>query len=382
MTARQGRFALFYGAFYLAFGAYLPYMPVWFEGRGLAPEQIGLAAAAGMIGRLIAAPLGAVWADRASRRRDALIGFAAINLLAFALHIPAIDPRAILVLALLAGASMTGIIPLVDAFAMSQARAKRFEFGPARAIGSFTFVLGNLGAGYWVSRAGGEAALAWILGGAALTLAAAMLLPPGRRRTASQTRPAMRAADLKLLAGAGLPLAFAASAFLQGAHGFYYAFSAVAWRAQGIPGEAVGALWSTGVAAEIVFLMLVGRAMRNWTPAGLLVLGGVCSLIRWSALAMAPPLLALFALQILHAGSFAATYLGFLRFASQAMPERLAATVQVVNSALSGGIVLALATLASGYAYASMGTSGFALMLVPAGAGLVAAVCLQRRNRF
>ena len=97
MTARQGRFALFYGAFYLAFGAYQPYMPVWFEGRGLAPEQIGLAAAAGMIGRLIAAPLGAVWADRASRRRDALIGFAAINLLAFALHIPAIDPRAILV---------------------------------------------------------------------------------------------------------------------------------------------------------------------------------------------------------------------------------------------------------------------------------------------
>jgi len=25
---------LFYSAFYIGFGAYLPYMPVWFEARG------------------------------------------------------------------------------------------------------------------------------------------------------------------------------------------------------------------------------------------------------------------------------------------------------------------------------------------------------------
>jgi hypothetical protein len=49
---RSTRFALFYGAFYLGFGAYLPYMPVWYEGRGLTPEQIGAAAAAAMAGRV------------------------------------------------------------------------------------------------------------------------------------------------------------------------------------------------------------------------------------------------------------------------------------------------------------------------------------------
>lgn len=378
--SRQIRFALFYGALYFGFGAYLPYMPVWFEGRGLSPEQIGMAAAAGMVGRLIAAPLGAIWADRASRRRDAIIGFSVINLVAFLLHIPATDPAVILLLALLAGASVTGVIPLIDAFAMGQARVKKFEFGPARAFGSASFVIGNLGAGALVSVYGGEAALAWIIGGCVLTAVAALALPPGHRMPDMTAGAALRPVDLKLLLAGGLPLAFAASALIQGAHGFYYAFSAVAWRSEGIPAAAVGALWSAGVIAEIVFLTFVGRFFRGWSPAGLMALGGAISVVRWIALALAPPLVVLFPLQILHAGSFAATYLGFLRFASAAAPGRLAATVQVVNSALSGGIVLAAATLVSGYAYAQMGTGGFALMAGPAGIGAVCAMFLLRRR--
>lgn len=380
-SSRQARFALFYGALYFGFGAYLPYMPVWFEGRGLSPEQIGFAAAAGMIGRLIAAPLGALWADRARRRRDAIIGFSALTLIAFLLHIPATDPRLILLLALFAGATITGVIPLIDAFAMGQARVKRFEFGPARAIGSATFVAGNLGAGALVSVWGGEAALAWIIAGAGLGVVAALLLPPGRRMPDSSGRPALRMADLSHLARHGLPLAFAASALIQGAHGFYYAFSAVAWRGEGIPAAAVGALWSTGVLAEIVFLSFVGKLFRGWSPAGLIALGGVCSVLRWGLLALSPPLWLLFPLQILHAGSFAATYLGFLRFASAAAPNRLAATVQVVNSALSGGIVLAGATLVSGYAYGQYGVGGFALMAIPSAAGAVCALFLLGRTR-
>lgn len=380
-SSRQARFALFYGAMYFGFGAYLPYMPVWFEGRGLTPEQIGLAAAAGMIGRLIAAPLGAMWADRAARRRDAIIGFATLTLIAFLLHVPASDPRLILLLALFAGAAVTGIIPLTDAFAMGQARVKRFEFGPARAVGSATFVIGNLGAGALVSAYGGEAALAWILAGAGLCVIAAVNLPPGRRMPETASRPGLRAADLKHLAGHGLPLAFAASALIQGAHGFYYAFSAVAWRGEGIPAAAVGALWSTGVITEIVFLTFVGRLFRGWSPAALMALGGLASVLRWGLLALSPPLWLLFPLQTLHAGSFAATYLGFLRFASAAAPDRLAATVQVVNSALSGGIVLAGATLVSGFAYAAFGIAGFAFMILPSLAGLACALLLAGKAR-
>jgi len=79
--------------------------------------------------------------------------------------------------------------------------------------------------------------------------------------------------------------------------------------------------------------------------------------------------------------SFGATYLGFLRYASDHVPDRFAATAQAVNSALSGGLVLAAASFASGFAYAAFGAGGFAMMAIPAGLGLACAIMLANRGR-
>lgn len=381
---RPARFALFYGAFYLGFGAYLPYMPVWFEARGLSPELIGLAAGAGMAGRVIAAPLGAALADRMLKRRHAVTGFALAAALIFAAHIPVTSPWLIVVLAGLAGGAYTGVVPVIDAFAMGEAKRRRFAFGPPRALGSAAFVAGNLGCGALIGAFGGEAALYWTLTGAGLAVIAALHLPEGRRRAVTPQARSRRAGLTDLagaLSRAGLPLAFAASALVQGAHGFYYAFSAVAWKAQGVPAEAVGALWATGVAAEIVFFTVAAKHFTRLNPAWLLVFGAAASILRWAALAAAPPLGVLFMLQSLHALSFGATYLGFLRYASDHAPERYAATAQALNSALSGGVVLAGATYASGHAYAAFGAGGFLAMAPPAALGLLCATALALRAR-
>lgn len=93
---------------------------------------------------------------------------------------------------------------------------------------------------------------------------------------------------------------------------------------------------------------------------------------------MSPPLWALFALQSLHAVTFAATYVGFLRFASEHVPDEHAALAQALNSALSGGLVMAAASAVSGYFYARIGAGGFAIMVIPAVCGLAAAVLLHR----
>ncbi|GGB85883.1 MFS transporter [Glycocaulis alkaliphilus] len=374
------RFALFYGAFYLGFGAYLPYMPVWYAERGLSPELIGIAAAAGMVGRVAVAPLGAFWSDRAARRRDAILAFSLAGLAVFLAHIPGTHPIFILALAGLSGAAVTGVIPLVDAFAMGQARKEGFAFGVPRAFGSALFVIGNLGTGALISMYGGEAVLVWVLASAALTALAAVFLPAGRIDT-SAGAARHEAPPLRILLGAGFPLAFAASALIQGGHGFYYAFSALAWRADGVPAWAIGALWATGVGAEIIFFAVWGRVLKGWSPAAMMALAGGVAVVRWLALALSPPLWALFPLQGLHAFSFAAAYLGFLRYAADHAPERLAATAQSVNSALSGGLVLAGATFVSGLAFAAFGTAGFALMAIPAGLGGLCALWLIRRDR-
>ena len=380
---RPVRFALFYGAFYLGFGAYLPYMPVWYEGRGLSPEMIGAAAAASMAGRVFAAPLGAMLADRAPKKRWAVLTYALVSFFAFAAFIPATNPWAILVLAGLAGGAFTGIMPIIDAFAIQESSRRRFAFGPPRAFGSATFIIGNVGAGWLIGWLGGEAALAWTLIGAALAVLTALMLPEGRNRPepVAPENTAPKTGVVAAMLSNGLPLAFAASALIQGAHGFYYGFSAVAWRAEGVPAGAVGLLWATGVGAEIVFFAVSARLLRSVSPAKVLMLGGAVSVIRWLALAVSPPLWLLFPLQLLHAFSFSATYLGFLRYAADNSPQRFASMAQAINSAFSGGLVLALAAYASGFAYSAYGAGGFAVMAIPSGLGLLFAFWLVQTAR-
>ena len=40
--------ALFFGAFYFVYGAYLPFWSLWLEGKGVSAEQIGLLLGVGM----------------------------------------------------------------------------------------------------------------------------------------------------------------------------------------------------------------------------------------------------------------------------------------------------------------------------------------------
>ncbi|WP_394692343.1 MFS transporter [Hyphobacterium sp.] len=369
------RFAAHYGAFYLAFGAFLPYLPVWLETRGLSPELIGIALAGGMIGRTVLAPAGAAWMDGASRRRDAIVGFAWAGLAGFLLVAPFRDAVLLTIVAALAGATFSGQIPLVDAFAAWSSRKEGFAFGPARAVGSATFIIANLSAGALIGQFGGEAALVWMAGGAALTVATAHWLPVGdRQKPAKGTDPV----PLRLLITRPFVLALLASALIQSSHAFYYVFSAISWQADGIRPQMVGALWSTGVLAEIVFLTLSGRYLSRFRPAHLMMIAAGAAVLRWTLTAFSPPLAVLFVLQMTHALSFAAAYLGFLRFTSDFAPDRLQASTQAANSALSGGLALAAMSAASGIIYDYAGGAGFALMAIPAAIGGICAYLLLR----
>jgi PPP family 3-phenylpropionic acid transporter len=285
----------------------------------------------------------------------------------------------LLVLSFLSGALVFGQIPVIDAFAIRAARGGAFSFGPVRAFGSAMFIVANFAAGFLIDRFGTESILAWLILGAGLLALAAAWLPEGRRPEETvRSGKGDLVHVLRMLAGP-LGIALAASAMVQSGHGFYYAFSAKAWSEQGFSGTAIGALWATGVAFEIAFLWLSGRGLLGRaSPAMLLAIGSAASVVRWGLTALSPPLWGLFVLQSLHALTFAATYVGFLRFASEWVPDEHAAFAQALNSALSGGLVMAAMSALSGYFYAQMGAAGFAAMILPAICGLGAALFLHR----
>lgn len=362
------KYAAHYAAFFFVFGAVLPYLPVWLEGRGLSPQAIGIAAGAGMVGRVIVSPLAARLMDGAGRRRDVLIGISWASLAVFLALVPATGTAALIAVPALALAINGGQTPLLDALAIRAAHREGFTFGKVRAVGSASFVIANVGAGFLVARLGGEAALGWAIAGSVFALGTAYWLPkdPPVQPERDGNAPRWRLRSMLTLP---VILALVSSALVQGAHGFNYGFSTLAWTAQGISPDVIGLLWAWAVIAEIVFLWRSASWLKSWPPETLILLGAGASVLRWGLFSLAPPLWLLFIFQTLHALTYTATYLGFIRFAAQHVPERFSASAQALSSALSGGVVLAATTAISGVLFERYGSGGFAGMMLPAAFG-------------
>jgi PPP family 3-phenylpropionic acid transporter len=168
---------------------------------------------------------------------------------------------------------------------------------------------------------------------------------------------------------------------VQAAHAFQYGFSAILWKSQGISEAVTGQLWAFGVVVEIALMWLFEpwRRRAGIGPWSLLVVGSIAAVVRWTAMAFAPPLWLLWPLQALHALTFAATFLAGLQIVERLSPPDSHTAAQTLSSVLSAGVLIGLATAVSGPLYDRFGAGGYAAMAVMALAGLLAALPLRSR---
>ena len=167
----------------------------------------------------------------------------------------------------------------------------------------------------------------------------------------------------------------AAASLIQASHAIYYGFSTLDWQAAGLGGVTIGALWSLGVLAEIVLFAVSGRLPIG--PTALLMIGAAGAVVRWSAMALDPPLILLPPLQCLHALSFGATHLGALGFIARAAPAAFGASAQGYL-AVAQGLVMAGAMGLAGVLYARFGDLAYWAMAIAAGAGGLSAFAAHR----
>src|SRR4029453_17685589 len=180
------RFVALYALMYAAFGVSSPFMPAFFQGRGLAPEQIGILFAGGTAVRLVSGPLGGRLADLTQALRAVL---AACQLLAALvalglLSAPAFTP--LFLTSLLHAAALAPTTTLADALAVGAAQPRnahpRFEYGWIRGIGSAVFVIGTLLSGQVVDSWGLTSIIVFEAALLVAAAGAATLLPkPGRQ---------------------------------------------------------------------------------------------------------------------------------------------------------------------------------------------------------
>jgi PPP family 3-phenylpropionic acid transporter len=379
------RLGLFYGAIFVGTGVSSPYLPVWFAHHGLSGARIGLILSLPMLARALTAPLLAVWADSFALRRTALIVMGAAVAVLYALMALPLGFAWWAVVWFAASSMYTTMSPLTDVIVLSRAARDGFNYGWPRGIGSACFIVGNVGMGAILARGSPELILVWMVAAVALaSLCARLLLPPDPVHEHGHVADlAQRMAGLsELLRDPVFMTAALSAGLVQSAHAFYYGFSTLAWKQQGIPESLTGILWGSAVIVEVGFMWFLEPWRRRVGPRNLLTLGAAAAVVRWTALAFAPPLWLIFPLQALHALSYAATFLASLQLVERLSGPRNASAAQAINSALSGGLISGLATFASGWLFDRYAAHGYLLMSAMSLAGLIGALRLYGMRRL
>lgn len=370
--------ALQYVLLFGANGVSLPFAGLWFQAQGMSGAQIGVLLAVPMLARLVTGPAIALWADGFARRRTpiAILALFATAAYGAAGLVEGFVPWAALwfVAATAAGA----MIPLTDVMTLRLARREGFAFAFPRGCGSAAFVGANILMGAVLVRAPVDAVIVWIVvAGVLMTGVANWLLPPEPVGDGAPVAGRERFAGLgRLAADRTFMTAIFAVGCIQATHAFYYGFSAIAWKAQGIAENVTGLLWAVSVVVEIGFMWVVEpwRRRRGIGPWAVLMIGAAAAVVRWTVLAMAPPLWLLWPLQGLHALSFAATYLAGVEIVERLSPPESQTAAQTLSSVLSAGVLIGLATLVAGPLYDAWGVGGYLAMTGLAVVGGLAAL--------
>lgn len=372
------RLALFYGAYFVVMGAYLPFFPVWLSYRGLSANEIGIVIGASAFIRIFAVPPVGFLADRQKKRRFFLVILSVLTLLSFAFLIPESSFGTVLFFAVLAGLFFFAMMPLVDELSVRRAHLLSFDYGRVRLWGSATFIFASIFCGFLLQEHSAEVALWWLLGGAALVCFVSLVLPPDvSANTLSAKRLNLRR-GLRILTRPSFLVFLLAAALIQASHAIYYAFGSLHWRSLGLSDGFIGSLWGIGVIAEIALFAMSGRLVLKLGPYGLLLLGASGAVLRWGIFAFDPPALLLPLLQCLHGFSFGATHLAAMNFILRAAPSRVSATAQSLYAAFFVSSLSGFMIASSGFVYSQL--AGYSYFVMSGVALLACVLVLMSRG--
>ena len=361
--------------------AYLPFSGIIFRDRGISFEAIGLI---GAVNSMIALGAGPIWGHLG----DAVLGRAnafrlALVLAAVGVAIFAVGPFAGIPGAALAAFAGAGLVPLLDSIGMEQLAKVGGQWGPLRAITSFSYAAMCVLSGALVA-AGGAIVIGPLYGVAALVMIAGTLglhTAPALHHAARPARSeAIAEIERSEIAGTNAEIAIAGDwrdrfgtvnlAFQQSpglftflmlsllvniGAGLFYAYGS--FRIQEVGGDAAAVAFSGTVSAtvEIPFFLAGGAiaarlGMRTLFALGLIAMG-VCSV----GYAVIDTPFALAIVRSLVGVGFACTLLASVLSIRALVPAALQATGQALYQSVSFGLSIAIAALVGGIIYGELG---------------------------
>lgn len=368
------RFSTLYTSHFLFLGILLPFFSGWLAIKGFAPSQIGLINGVALVARLISAPFIALRVDRLQNKKLALILVSGLFCFAGQLLVLAQNQILVAISAAVLIWCFGLLVPLSDSLVLRADRAGQLDYGRVRAAGSLAFLVSNIAGGALLTSVGLVHVGSILAATAALALFAALFAPQVSIATPMSAQKPSGQNGLGLLRHPVFLLALAAAGLTQGAHAVYYTYSVLHWSDLGYAPGTIGWLWATGVIAEIGLLTIARHFTTRVSPALLMGLGAGAATLRWVLTALEPALPFLFVVQMLHALTFGAAYLGAVEFVDRAIPARFTNTGMVLFSTTGVGAMTGLATVVSGAVFANGGALPAYLLMAGMGA---LGVCLS-----
>lgn len=372
-----GRAAIFSAAIFTLMGVYLPFFPIYLESVGFSSVEIGLAIAVPGFARVFAAPaLTAAAAHFQVPARAAMV-YAGCATLGFALVAAAQGAVAATIAAGAVGfVFWSSLVPIGDSVTIIGLRRHGGLYGRIRLWGSAAFIAANLVAGALVSGYGGGIVPIALIATGLFGVLAAVLLPRSQDRPVTGGLSSELQALRAVVQDRRLASIFLVGSLIQASHAVLYAFGSLFWSSQHFSQPTIGALWAVGVVAEILLFLVVGERGR-WSPKTLLIAGGVLGLFRWIAFPIADSIAPAFALQLLHAATFAATHLAVMAAVAATRGPTPVLHLQAAYTLVAGFAAAGAAALA-GPLYELAPTIAFGVMALLS--GIAALVALLTRS--
>lgn len=371
------RLSLYYAAFFLVIGVYLPFIPLWLDARGLSAPEIATVLGVPMIIRVIATPVLTFAADRGGYARQAIIGFGWIVTGSF-VGLAFVDGFLAILLMTVIGASFWHpIMAITEGIAQDGSRRLGVDYGRMRVWGSVSFIAANLIGGAVVGAFGGLAVL-WLVIGCGLVMAVIGHAIPGPAPQAATAQGFGLGSYRHMLRRSGLVVFVFGLAAVQSAHALYYGLGSLHWESLGFSPIVIGGLWALGVVAEIILFAISGKALALLGVRGLVIAATAATVLRWSLLAFDPPLALVILAQIGHALTFGAAHLATVTMMADVAPEGGKSSSQALFFTISGAIMGGLVLL-SGPLYDAFAGQAYLVMALVGGIGGIAALYGLRR---
>lgn len=356
-----------YISFYMAFGAFLPFINLYYERKGLSGVQIGILTAISFLVISIAAPLWGGYADAHNRHRSVfrialLLSPVAVALLSqansFLVYIPFVVAYAVF---------SSPIVPLQDSAALEVAEAHERTFGALRAWGSLGWSISTVLVGVLMQLWGIEWLFYIYIVFMLVTFLFSLFQPARKHVLQSSLRHGLR-----ILLYQREILIFLFSIFLLAVTvGAVSSFLSIYLDGIGAVEGYIGLAFAIAAISEVPVMLYSGRIMRRIGSSGLLKVAFLTFALRWILLSFIDiPVWALL-VQVLHGISYAAFIVGGVTYINERTPEGLSTTAQAIFNVVIFGLGAIVGALLGGYLFDTVGMMTlFRILTLVALAGL------------